>query len=255
MSDSNCCFLTCMQVSQEVGKVPVIDCLLQMHGSAVACCGESNSGCSRLGRCSIWHEFSWRRLLLALPKSCLADPQTGEQLYQRSSHTVAKVLGPTTDFPTWWPGKRTENPQRIWLWKPVGFNYRTSTGLGKQTLGGYKKNLVCSRSQEKGAVPWQETEPDFPVSVQESLGEAWVDSQGHWIQQSWEPWHAARSPSEGGHHYHHYPYHSLASGQTTEKKQPFPSVKNWTKDLLSMALPLEQDPDSPKPVPPIRKFA
>ena len=37
----------------------------------------------------------------------------------------------------------------------------------------------------------QETEPDLPVSVWESLAEMWVDSglsrgQGHWQQQSWE---------------------------------------------------------------------
>ena len=29
---------------------------------------------------------------------------------------------------------------------------RTYTGLGKQTLGGYKQNLVCTRTQEKGPV-------------------------------------------------------------------------------------------------------
>ena len=50
----------------------------------------------------------------------------------------------------------------------------TSTGLGKQTLGGHKQNLVCTRTQEKGVVTPQETDPDFPVSVQESLAEAWV---------------------------------------------------------------------------------
>ena len=31
-----------------------------------------------------------------------------------------------------------------------------------------------------------ETEPDMPVSGQESLVKAWVDGQGHGIQQSWE---------------------------------------------------------------------
>ena len=46
----------------------------------------------------------------------------------------------------------------------------------KQTLGGHKQNLVCTRTQEKGAVTSQETDPDLPVSVQESLAEAWVDS-------------------------------------------------------------------------------
>ena len=48
-------------------------------------------------------------------------------------------------------------------------------GLGKQTLGGHKQNLVCTRTQEKGAVTPQETDPDLSVSVQESLAEVWVD--------------------------------------------------------------------------------
>ena len=51
---------------------------------------------------------------------------------------------------------------------------RSYTGLGKQTLGGHKQNLVCTRIQEKGAVTLQETDPDLPVSVQESLAEASV---------------------------------------------------------------------------------
>ena len=63
-------------------------------------------------------------------------------------------------------------------------DYRTYTGLGKQTLGGHKENLVHTRTQEKGAVTPQETGPDLPVSVQESPVDVWVDSgllqgQGH----------------------------------------------------------------------------
>ena len=50
----------------------------------------------------------------------------------------------------------------------MGFDYRTYTGLGKQTLGGHKQNLVHTRTQEKGAVTPQETDPDLSVSVQES---------------------------------------------------------------------------------------
>ena len=46
--------------------------------------------------------------------------------------------------------------------------------MGKQTLGGHKQNLVCTRTQEKGEVTPQETDPDFPVSVQESQAEVWV---------------------------------------------------------------------------------
>ena len=64
----------------------------------------------------------------------------------------------------------------------MGFDYRISTRLGKQTLGGYKQNLVCIRTQEKGAVTTQETEPDLPVSVQKSPVEAWVNSGLLWDQ-------------------------------------------------------------------------
>ena len=64
----------------------------------------------------------------------------------------------------------------------MGFDYRTATGLGKQTLGGHKQNLVCTRTQEKGAVSPQETELDLPVSVQESLVEAYVYSGLLWGQ-------------------------------------------------------------------------
>ena len=47
-----------------------------------------------------------------------------------------------------------------------------------------QKKPFCTRAQEKGAVTPQETEPDLPLSVQESAVEAWVDSglpqgQGH----------------------------------------------------------------------------
>ena len=43
-------------------------------------------------------------------------------------------------------------------------------------LGGHKQNLVHTRAQEKGAVTPQDTEPDWPVSLQESssgLGQQW----------------------------------------------------------------------------------
>ena len=49
-------------------------------------------------------------------------------------------------------------------------------------LGGYKQNLVHAWTQEKGAVTQQETDPDLPVSVQESPEEAWV---GGGLLQGW----------------------------------------------------------------------
>ena len=59
----------------------------------------------------------------------------------------------------------SRNSQGIWLWKPMEFDCRTSTGLGKtdSSLEGHKQNLVCTRTQGKGRVTPQETEPDLLV--------------------------------------------------------------------------------------------
>ena len=43
-------------------------------------------------------------------------------------------------------------------------------------LGGHNKTFVCTRAQDNGAEIPQETEPDLPVSVPESLVKVWVDS-------------------------------------------------------------------------------
>ena len=51
---------------------------------------------------------------------------------------------------------------------------RTYTGLGKQTLGWHKQNFVHTRTQEKGAMTPQETDPDLPIRVLESPAEACV---------------------------------------------------------------------------------
>ena len=59
----------------------------------------------------------------------------------------------------------------------MGIDYRTSTELGEtETLRGYKQNRVCNKTQEKGAVIPEETEPNSPMSSWESPAEAWVDS-------------------------------------------------------------------------------
>ena len=71
---------------------------VQRHRSAMACCRDRGSGCSRLGRYSMW---------APLQSHWVNNPQTGEQLYQRSSCTVVKVLRPTTHFPTWGSKQRT----------------------------------------------------------------------------------------------------------------------------------------------------
>ena len=119
----------------------VFECLLWRHMSAVTCHGDRGSGCSRSRKKSVWHKSSWKRSPLAPPGSQQADDsQTGEQLYQRRSCTAGKVLGPTTDFPTWGSGKETGNPQCIWLWRSAGFDYHSyhlgnPKGFGKLEEG------------------------------------------------------------------------------------------------------------------------
>ena len=152
----------------------VFECLLQRHGSTVACHRDIASGCSRPGTSSLWHKPSWRRSPLAPPYSPWADdPQTAEQLYQRSSCTVKKVLGFTTDFPPWGSGEGTENPQGIWLLKPVGFDYRTSTGLGKQTRRAQTKACAHQDPGKKSSVltrDWARLACECPGVSSRSMG-------------------------------------------------------------------------------------
>ena len=71
--------------------------------------------------------------------------------------------------------------QQAWVWHkslwrlPLTHHRatRTYTGLGKQTLGGHKQNCAYWDPGKRAVTP-QETDPDLPVSVQESLAEVWV---------------------------------------------------------------------------------
>ena len=58
----------------------------------------------------------------------------------------------------------------------------------------------------------EETDPDLPVSVQESLAEPWVSGG---LLQVWgsECSSACVGPFEGGRHYFHYLHHSLVPGR------------------------------------------
>ena len=87
----------------------------------------------------------------------------------------------------------------------MGFDCKTSTGSGetKTPLLEGKQNLLHTKTQGKGAVTLQETEPDIFAGVGGSPVEAWGGSsstQGprHWQQQLWEV-HINVRPT-GGHH-------------------------------------------------------
>ena len=103
-----------------------------------------------------------------------------------------KDLGPISGSPAQESGRGTGNCQGIWLWRPVGIDYRASLVLGEtETLGRHKQNLMCTRTQGKEPVTPQEMEPELPVSIWGSPAEMWVVSslpwaQVYWQQQSWE---------------------------------------------------------------------
>ena len=50
----------------------------------------------------------------------------------------------------------------------MGFDHRISTGLGKTETPVLesKQNLLCAKTQGKGAVTSQETEPDLPLILE-----------------------------------------------------------------------------------------
>ena len=51
----------------------------------------------------------------------------------------------------------------------VGFDYKNSTGLGEietPTLRGHEQNLASTKTQRKGEVIPQETEPKLPAIVE-----------------------------------------------------------------------------------------
>ena len=95
----------------------------------------------------------------------------------------------------------------------MGSDYRIYIGLEKQSLAGRKQNLVCTRTQEKGAVTPQETDPDLSVSVLwQRCGSVVACCRAGGTEYS----SACTGPFEGGRHYLHYLHHSLALVQTLQ---------------------------------------
>ena len=120
----------------------------------------------------------------------------------------------------WGSSQGKGNPQEIWPWGPVGFDYRNRDS----TLGGQNQNLACMRTQRKGPAMPQETESHLPASVGGSYVRARVGSglpQGHRQEQFWEVPHGV-SPL-GGHHWIYHKVHRLqswlTSGQTNNRKR------------------------------------
>ena len=156
-------------------------------------------------------------------------------------------------LPSLGPDERTGNSQGIWSLRPVGFDKKKKKRLpqdwGNQRLQSWRiQNLECTKTQRKGAVTPQETEPKTPASAAKTPEKAWVGKgsqqewQGRTLPLSINPLGSSsltlpQSPQS--------PQGRVTSGQTTSREgvQPHPSVDNWTEALVSKALPQKQDPD------------
>ena len=138
-------------------------------------------------------------------------------LYEINSHTAKKVLGATTDFPTWGSGKGTENSQGIWLWRPVGFNYRIYTGLGNTLLEGRNKTLCAPGPRRKEQWPHKRLTQTC-LRVSRSLWQRYGLSVACCRAWGTECGSVCTGPFEGGCHYLHYFHHSLVSGQTKRRE-------------------------------------
>ena len=140
------------------------------------------------------------------------------------------------------PGNLTLKASRIWCQ-----DFHRTGANRDSTLQGHKQMLVCTKTQQKVAVPPLETEPDLPANVVGSPVEAWLPKGwGHWRQESWKVSFGV-SPLGG----HLYPYHRasrlhgcITSGQQVGGK-PLPLAGNWIKALLSTALPIRERPSFP----------
>ena len=104
---------------------------------------------------------------------------------------------------------------------------------------------MCTRTQEKGAVTSQETDPDLPVSVQGSLAEAWA---GGSLLQGWGhlsaavlAWDRMKEVAIL------FITFTIVWSQVNNREgtQLHPSTGNWIKDLLSMAPSIRTRPSFP----------
>ena len=136
-----------------------------------------------------------------------------------------------------WP--RSDTPEPLTVWQATA-----STGLGKQTLGGHKQNLVCTRPRRNKQWPHKRL-------TQTCL---WVFRALWWRHGVTVACCRGRDTEynsvwtrllEGGCHYLHYHYHSLVSGQTGRKHSPVNQRKIGLKINWVWPCPSEQDPVSP----------
>ena len=180
--------------------------ILQRHGSAVTCHKDRGSGCGRPGNCGMWNKLE--EVAISSTVELLSRWPTNHRtiIPKKFSHSC-KNSRAHNRFPNLRICQRNWEPPGNLTLKAKGLDYRTSTGLGKLTLGGHKQNLVQTRTKEKGEVTPKELESDL---LRGCLG---VSSWGMGL------WSGALNTTVlGAVVCWDYSYHRLASGQTTGRE-------------------------------------
>ena len=153
-----------------------------------------------------------------------------------------KVLGPTTDFPTWGWGKGNENPREINFGGQWDLITELPQDWGNWLLEGTNKTLCTPGPQRKEQCHHWERLSQTCLWVSRSLWRRRGSTVACRGVRGTEYNCACKSPFEGG---CHYPYHSLASGQITEREHsPTHQQKIGLKIYWAWPCPSEQDPDS-----------
>ena len=139
----------------------------------------------------------------------------------------------------------------------MGFDYRTSTGLGKQTLGGNDNTVCAPRPRRKEQWPHKRLSQTCLWVSRSLLRRRGLTAACRRVRGTdySGPGTLVFRPCEGSHHYHHYPYHSLVSGQTTGREHsPTHQQKIGLKIYWAWPGPQSKTQLPLNPVPPIRKL-
>ena len=154
-------------------------------------------------------------------------------------------------FQAWGFKKGTGNPQGIWPWRPAGFDYNTSTGLGETetpVLEWKYKTLHASRLRRKEQWPHRRLSQNYLLVLEGllwrhgSTGAHHRDGGTGSCSPGRLPWvltllvvtiNPKMEPTD---HRAHRACLSQAKKITRKGAKPHPPADNWIKALLSKAL-------------------
>ena len=117
----------------------------------------------------------------------MGDPQSGESLCCRNSPIWVRALSPVPGSPAWESGMGRKSPQSIWLWRAVGLDCRSPSGLGETEtpcLEGKSSDSIAATPCWSWRVSWRGEGKGGGGGLSRVLHELWLEADilGHWYQ-------------------------------------------------------------------------